>query len=71
VLLIFDRDMSVPVTTTSIGIHHPRFGTLLKQTMDAAGAPCETRSASQPGTTPMEFLRRVFGNDRAGSNASK
>jgi acetyl esterase/lipase len=60
VLLIFDRDMSAAVTTTSIGIHHPRFGTLLKEKMDAVGAPCETRSASESGTTPVEFLRRVF-----------
>ena len=75
VLLIFDRDMSVPVTTTSIGIHHPRFGTLLKEKMDAVGAPCETRSASEPGTMPMEFLRRVFGlestTDRAATPAQR
>lgn len=61
VLLIYDREMSLPVTTLSIGIHHPRFGTLLKQKTDAAGVVCETRSASEPGTTPIEFLRRIFG----------
>ena len=66
VLLVYDRDMSVPITTPSIGIHHPRFGTLLKEKMDAVGVPCESRSASEPGTTPMEFLRRVF---RIGSTA--
>jgi hypothetical protein len=67
--------MSVSVTTTSIGIHHPRFGTLLKEKMVAVGAPCETRSASEPGTTPMEFLRRVFGlestTDRAATPAQR
>jgi acetyl esterase/lipase len=61
VLLVYDREMDVPVTTLSIGIHHPRFGKLLKEKMDAVGVPCEFRTASEPGTTPIEFLRRSFG----------
>lgn len=61
VLLIYDRAMDIPVTTLSIGIHHPRFGTLLKDKMQAVGVPCEMRALGQSGSTPIEFLRKSFG----------
>src|SRR5690606_21761593 len=60
VLMIYDTTLDQPITNTSIGIHHPRFGALLKGRLDALGVPCELRTPDTPGAVPIAFLRRVF-----------
>jgi len=60
VLMVYDYTLDQPITNTSIGIHHPRFGTLLKDRLDALGVPCELQLLGDTGTTPIQFLRRVF-----------
>jgi acetyl esterase len=61
VLLLYDMQLNAPVTTLSIGIHHPRFGTLLKEKMDAVGVPCEFHTPGGPAPTQIDFLRKSFG----------
>jgi acetyl esterase/lipase len=41
VLLWYSRPMDAEVTDTSVGIHHPLFGKVLKEKMDELGIPCE------------------------------
>jgi acetyl esterase len=64
-MLIYSSEMAAPITTQSIGIHHPRFGKVLKEKMDALGIEC-TVNAGRPQSgdkreTVVNFLKRHFG----------
>jgi acetyl esterase len=66
VLLIFSRPLDTEVTDQGIGIHHPLFGKVLKEKMDAIGIPCEVDAGNQrlgggTPTKPIEFLQKNFG----------
>lgn len=75
VLLTFDRPMDIEITTKSIGIHHPRFGTHLKDKLDPLGIPCtliaptplpdgaasDTKRDIYNTPIPIAFLKQCFG----------
>lgn len=74
ILLTFDRPMDLPITTRSIGIHHPRFGRYLKDRFDLMGVPCtlvaptplpegaatDTKRDIYNTSIPIAFLQRCF-----------
>jgi acetyl esterase/lipase len=66
VLLAYRNPMDAEITNLGIGIHHPLFGKVLKEKMDALKIPCELIAANQrygggsPMTT-MNFLREHLG----------
>jgi acetyl esterase/lipase len=66
VLLWYNRPMDAEVTDTNVGIHHPRFGTVLKENMDELGIPCELYAGGKRvggGTPrrPSDFLKEHLG----------
>lgn len=65
-MLIYRSPLDAPITSQEIGAHHPKFGVLLKEKMDALGIRCEVYAAGERmggghTTTPIEFLKRVLG----------
>ena len=65
VLLRYNNPMDAEITSQGIGIHHPLFGKVLKEKMDALKIPCEVVAAGQRigGGTPtrtIDFLREHF-----------
>lgn len=63
--LIYASDFDTPVTNQAIGIHHPRFGKVLKEKMDALGIECvvhtnSSRGAADGGLT-IAFVKKHFG----------
>jgi hypothetical protein len=69
VLLIYSRPLDTPVTNQGIGIHHARFGKVLKDKMDALGIPCEVDAGAQrmgggTPTRPIDFLKQHLGVGR-------
>ncbi|WP_339911795.1 alpha/beta hydrolase [Symmachiella dynata] len=40
VLMTYDSDYDTPISSRSIGIHHPRFGKVLQERMDKLGIEC-------------------------------
>lgn len=66
VLMIYANPMDVEVTTQRIGMHHPKFGQLLKVKMDELKRPCEVVAAGKqldgsPATPAIDFLKTHFG----------
>jgi acetyl esterase/lipase len=62
VLLWYGNPINAEVTNQGIGIHHPLFGKMLKDKMDALKIPCEVNAAGKTlgGGTPtrtVDFLR--------------
>lgn len=57
-LLSYGTAFDGEVTNGNIGIHHPLFGKLLKEKMDALGIPCEVYAANQRlgGGKPMQTI---------------
>jgi len=65
-LLIYASSMDAPITSQSVGIHHPKFGAALKEKMDALGIECQVHAGvgrdSQEWTKlVMDFVKRHFG----------
>ncbi len=64
-LLIYGSSMETPITNQGIGIHHPRFGKVLKEKMDALGIECQVHAGARQGTDgvklTMDFVKRHFG----------
>jgi BD-FAE protein/EF hand domain-containing protein len=65
VLLVYSRPLDAEVTELNVGIHHPRFGKVLKEKMDGLKIPCELDAAGQRvgGGTPtrvIAFLKENF-----------
>jgi hypothetical protein len=65
VMLIYTRAFDAPVTDRGAGIHHSKFGVMLKEQMDKLGIPCEVdadgkRLGGGTPTEPIDFLRNVF-----------
>ena len=63
--LIYGIPLDAPITNQQIGAHHPKFGVLLKEKMDALGIRCEiyvsgTKIGGGQTTTPIEFLKQVL-----------
>lgn len=65
-MLIYRNPLDAQITSQEIGAHHPKFGALLKEKMDALGIRCEVYAAGQKmgggqTTPPLEFLKQVLG----------
>src|SRR5262249_14122463 len=65
VLLTYSRPLDAEVTSQSIGIHHPLFGKVLKEKMDALGISCELYAGTERvgGGKPMptiDFLKKYL-----------
>lgn len=65
VLMTYDNDLDTPISSRSIGIHHPRFGEVLKKRMNALGLECEvqtgfTRTKKSRSRQVMKFVKRHF-----------
>jgi acetyl esterase/lipase len=63
VLLGYQAALDAKVTTPGIGIHHPRFGKLLKDRMDELKIPCELHAGRKDVNT-IDFLRKHFKMER-------
>ena len=61
VLQLYGYSLNSPITDQTIGIHHPRFGKVLKDKMDALGVPCELTSKQASGQTIFVFIKKHFG----------
>ncbi len=66
VLMTYDSDMETPISSNSIGIHHPRFGKLLKDNMDQLHIECQLltgfrRTKQSRSKQVLKFVRRHFG----------
>lgn len=66
VLMTYDSDFDTPVSSRSIGIHHPKFGKVLKERMDKLGIECEVLTGfsrtQQSRTKPtVDFLKKHLG----------
>ncbi len=63
VLLIYARNMDTPITSQSVGIHHPKFGQLLKEQMDKLGIECEvvTDAGKREGELVFDWVKKHFG----------
>ena len=65
VLLMHRSEANAPVVDREMGMHHPRFGAMLKQRMDEVGVRCEIETGVVPGSEcylalAMEFLERCL-----------
>lgn len=65
VLMTYDSDMDTPITSRSIGIHHPRFGKALQEQMDALGIECQVhtgfaRTKESRSALFIDFVKRQF-----------
>jgi acetyl esterase len=63
VLMTYDSNMDTPISSRSIGIHHPRFGKALKEKMDAVGIECHVepgvqRDGQKRTNVMMAFIKR-------------
>jgi acetyl esterase len=66
VLLWYNNPIDAEITNQGIGIHHPLFGKVLKEKMDALHIPCEVVAAGKrldggAPTRPIDFLKEHFG----------
>ncbi len=56
--------MDTPITNQGIGIHHPKFGKVLKEKMDALGIECEVATGIQGyegAKLVLDFVKKHFG----------
>jgi acetyl esterase len=65
-MLVYGNPLNAQITSPEIGAHHPKFGVLLKEKMDALGIRCEVYAAGEKmgggqTTTPFAFLKQVLG----------
>jgi acetyl esterase len=65
-LLVYGNNMDTAITDQNIGIHHPRFGKVLKEKMDALGIECQVHTGIQQSSEEwaklvMDFIKKHFG----------
>ncbi|MBT6156790.1 MAG: alpha/beta hydrolase fold domain-containing protein [Planctomycetaceae bacterium] len=65
VILIYNRPFDADITNQSIGIHHAKFGAVLKERMDALDIPCRVFAAGksldgEPILSSIDFLKQNF-----------
>ncbi len=70
VLLTYASDFDTKITNQSIGIHHPRFGKVLKEKMDQLGIDCTIETGVERGSKRntqlvMAFLNKYFARPSA------
>ena len=65
-MLLYRSEMNTPITSQGVGIHHPRFGKVLKEKMDKLGITCRVKTGIGRGTAnqtklTMDFIRKHLG----------
>ena len=60
VLMTYDSRMDTPISSRSIGIHHPRFGKALKDKMDRLGIDCRVETGIVRGDPRRAELTADF-----------
>ena len=65
VLMTYDSEMDTPISSRSVGIHHPLFGNVLKEKMDTLGIECQVhtgfaRTKKSRSNLVVEFVERQF-----------
>ncbi|MFC1597554.1 alpha/beta hydrolase fold domain-containing protein, partial [Planctomycetota bacterium] len=65
-MLIYGAEMDTPITNQGVGIHHPLFGKVLKEKMDALGIECQVHTGTQRGNEnwaklTMDFVKKHLG----------
>jgi len=68
VLMTYDNLLETPISDRSVGIHHPRFGKVLKERMEKLGLECEVQTGfatngKSRSKQVLKFVRRHFGID--------
>ncbi len=63
VLMTYDSDYDTPISSRSVGIHHPRFGKVLNEQMDKLGIACDVhtgfkRTGNSRSQVVVPFLRK-------------
>lgn len=60
VMLVYGQSADAPITSQGVGIHHAKFGLVLKEKMDAMGIPCVVVTGQERNKGPgrMEFLKK-------------
>lgn len=69
-LLMYASEMDTPITNQGVGIHHPRFGTALKEQMDGLGIECRVETGVRRGddgfaSLTMAFIRKHLAGEAA------
>ncbi len=64
-LLMYASELDSEITNQSIGIHHPRFATALKQKLDSVGIDCQVETGVRRGDArytelTLNFLKRIL-----------
>jgi acetyl esterase/lipase len=65
-MLLYSSEFNTPIRNQGIGIHHPRFGKVLKERMDTLKIECQVktgigRRGTDSTTLTMEFLKKHLG----------
>jgi hypothetical protein len=60
--LFYASKMDTPITNQGVGIHHPKFGEVLKQEMDELGIECEVHTGiprgEEWGKLTVDFVKK-------------
>ena len=62
--LIYASKLDTPIKSQGIGIHHPKFGQVLKERMDKLGIECEVHTGVGKGQgtdLTLRFMKKHFG----------
>jgi acetyl esterase/lipase len=65
-MLSYGGSLDQKVTNVNVGIHHARFGKVLKERMDALGIRCEVHAGNEVlgggrRVSPIDFMKQAFG----------
>jgi acetyl esterase/lipase len=58
--LIYAFQMTTPITNQGIGIHHPKFGMVLKEKMDKLGLECDVQTGVRRGADEWTEMTMAF-----------
>jgi hypothetical protein len=62
--LLYTSNIDVPIKNQGVGIHHPKFGQVLKERMDRLGIDCQVQARVGRGDSAEQthgFLKKHFG----------
>ena len=64
--LLYASPLDAPIKNQGIGIHHPKFGQVLKDRMDKLGVECEVHARVRPAAgaeLTFGFIKEQFGRE--------
>lgn len=64
-MLLYASEMDTPIRSQGVGIHHPKFGKVLKEKMDDLGVECRVETGVRRGSEQwtkltMDFVKKYF-----------